>query len=319
MNYEKDILSKLSPAELRKLRDALQKTKVNVLLVGGTGVGKSSTIDALFQDHGLESKAKIGESTKPETMNISSHEMDNLIIWDTPGLGDSQENDQKHRKSITELLRREDEFGQPLIDLVFLVLDASSRDFSSASSLIKEVILPELAEDDHDRLLIGLNQADQAMKGYYWDKTENKPEERLAEHLEKLSQTVRERIKEDSGLDINPICYSAGCIIEQEVLSRPYNLQKLLSFIMDRLPKKKRAAIAGHINKDKENFQSNDGKEDYQEKVDKSILSSLVDYAKEISADMGNRIKEIVTDPDNIKWAAKAVITLIKTLQKSKN
>jgi len=316
MNSHKDFLSQLTTDELRKLKERLQRTKINVLLVGGTGVGKSSTINALFQDQGLKSKATIGESTRPETMDVSSHEINNLVIWDTPGLGDSPEKDIVHREKIIELLNREDDNGQPLIDLVFLILDASSRDFSSAFHLIKEVILPNLDEGDKDRLLVGLNQADQAMKGHYWDKVNNKPEEKLSERLDELSQTVKTRIQTDTGLEIDPIYYSAGCIMEGEELSRPYNLQKLLSFIMERLPKKKRAAIIINVNDKEENFVDNDNKENYKEKVEASVLSSLIGYLKEVSDAVGQKIKEMVSDPENIKWAASVTMSFIKAMKK---
>lgn len=306
----------LSNEQLQELRNRLRSTKINVLLVGGTGVGKSSTINALFQDAGMESRAVIGQSTKPETIDIEAHELDNLVIWDTPGLGDSPVKDQEHSDKITEILHRKDSQGKPLIDLVFLILDAGSRDFSSAFTLIKEVILPNLHEGDKDRLLIGLNQADQAMKGHYWNKEENKPDPKLVERLEETVETVRNRIKNDTGLDIEPIYYSAGCIIEDEVLSKPYNLAKILSIILARLPKKKRAAIAPHISENRENFRSNDNKENYQEKVDKSIFGSLMDWVKEVGGEIATKVgemaKDIVTNPDNIKTAITIAIAFFK-------
>lgn len=318
MNQDTDKLKNFSQDQLREIRDRLRKTKINVLLVGGTGVGKSSTIHSLFQTHGQESKATIGQSTKPETMDVSDHELGNLIIWDTPGLGDSPEKDEEHQKKIIDLLNSKDDNGQPLIDLVFLALDAGSRDFSSAFTLIKDVILPNLHHDDRDRILVGLNQADQAMKGHYWNKAENKPETKLTERLDELVQTVKDRIKADTDLDVEPIYYSAGCLIDGQVLSRPYNLQKLLSFIMDKLPKKKRAAIAQHINTDEENFRSNDSKENYQEKVEKSILDSLMTHVREIAAEIGSHLKSVITDPENIKTATTFIATSLIAFFKKK-
>lgn len=310
----------LSTAQLQKLKDKLKAVKINVLLVGGTGVGKSSTINALFQDAGLDSKAIIGQLGKPETMDISAHELGNLVIWDSPGLGDSPEKDVKHREKIVEALHWKDDQDKPLIDLVFLVLDAGSRDFGSAYTLIKEVIVPNLGGHDHDRLLVTLNQADNAMKGHGWIRGENRPDEELVEWLEQQVVTVKERIKADTGLDIEPVYYSAGCTINGKRRSEPYNLNKLLSFILDHLPKKKRAVIALHINEDTDNFRINDDKEDYQAKVDKSIFASLSAWVQDVvgqAADTaGEMIKKVVTDPDNIKWAATTAISLIASLFK---
>ncbi|MGV8961379.1 MAG: GTPase family protein [Stenotrophomonas sp.] len=319
MTTEKKIQD-LNTSQLRELKDKLKAVKINVLLVGGTGVGKSSTINALFQDAGLDGKAMIGQSGKPETMDIIAYELENLVIWDSPGLGDSPEKDIKHREKIAEALHWKDDQSKPLIDLVFLILDAGSRDFSSAYTLIKEVIAPNLGDHDQDRLLVTLNQADNAMKGYGWINDENRPDEELVEWLEQQVVTVKERIKSDTGLDIEPVYYSAGCTINGKRRSEPYNLNKLLSFILDHLPNKKRAVIAMHINEDANNFRINDDKEDYQAKVDKSIFASLSEWVRDIVGDVagtaGGMIKKVVTDPDNIKWAASTAINLIANLFK---
>ncbi len=103
-------------ATLEKIYNRIRATKINVLLIGGSGVGKSSTINALFQGKGLQTPAKVGRTSNPETMDVIPYELDNLIVWDAPGLGDSPENDKKHRSKITETLQKKDTHGQPLID-----------------------------------------------------------------------------------------------------------------------------------------------------------------------------------------------------------
>ena len=76
---------------------------VDVLLVGGTGAGKSSTLNALF---GSE-VAKIGGGVNPETKVVSSYKIhDYLRFHDSAGLGDGKAADFMHSKDITsELLR----------------------------------------------------------------------------------------------------------------------------------------------------------------------------------------------------------------------
>lgn len=71
---------------LRNLQ-AMKEKKINVMITGATGCGKSSTINALFNTE----KAKVGVGVDPETMSIEKYELDNLILWDSPGLGDGKE------------------------------------------------------------------------------------------------------------------------------------------------------------------------------------------------------------------------------------
>ena len=77
--------------ELTKRLLKLKAEKINLLITGGTGCGKSSTINALFNAN----VAKVGVGVDPETMDITKYELDNLILWDSPGLGDGIEADKR--------------------------------------------------------------------------------------------------------------------------------------------------------------------------------------------------------------------------------
>ena len=121
----------------------LKKQKVNLMIVGATGCGKSSTINAMFK---LE-VAKVGVGVEPETMEIQKYELENLILWDSPGLGDGKEKDIQHSKGIIKKLNELDTNGKPLIDLVLVILDGGSRDLGTSYELINSVIIPNLGEN----------------------------------------------------------------------------------------------------------------------------------------------------------------------------
>lgn len=338
---EEEILkSKGSDDEKKELLKRLRKfcnTETNIMLVGATGCGKSSTINALFgcgesvepeeemecTDEDLEEEnieyeelddeeieedeeiedvqvkrtkyvevAKVGSKADPETKDIEKYRIGNLVLWDTPGLGDGTEIDEHHKEVITELLREEDDEGNALIDLVLVILDGSTRDLGTSYKILNDVIIPEL-KDDTNRILIALNQADIAMKtGRHWDYDKNEPDGILINFLNEKVESIKTRIKEDSNLDVNPVYYCAGYEEESGDIVRPYNLSKLLYYIMESLPSEKRVAIMEGINTDSNNYEYNDDDMDYNEEVKDSFYDSF-DYISdgvETGAEIGETI-----------------------------
>ena len=282
---------------LKKALERIKNTKVNVLLIGAAGVGKSSTINALFDTSkvDIKNRAVVGESANPQTMDATCYKLNNIVIWDTPGLGDSAEKDRQHQEKITDLLHRQDEHGQPLIDLVLLILDAGSKDFSSTYKLIKEVVAPNLANGDEGRMLVAINKADRAKSPIFWDAASNQPKPELLDYLEQQSKVVQARIEADTSFKPDVIFYAAGETHEGTLVGPVYNLAKLLSFMVDHLPNKKRIAVAADINRKKPNFASNDGKEDYARKIEKSFLDSLKSFMSDAGGwaiDVGAKVLE---------------------------
>jgi hypothetical protein len=205
---------------------------LDVLLVGATGVGKSSTINALFGNR----VAKVGAGSDPETQLISSYQVkDYFRIHDSAGLGDGLENDERHAKNIIkELMKTVKVNGDSstpygFIDMVMVILDGSGRDLGTTYQLLKNVILPVF---DPKRVIVVINQADMAMKGRYWNHTNLCPERVLIDFLEEKSNSTQVRIKEATGLTIHkPIYYSA---------EYGYNINKIISHITQNLPKQRR-------------------------------------------------------------------------------
>lgn len=261
----------------------MREKQVNILLVGATGSGKSSTVNALFN---ME-VAKVGVGVAPETDTITSYTLSNLIIWDSPGLGDSVENDERTSLMLTKKLSETDEDGNLIIDLVLVVLDASSKDLGTSCDLINNTIIPCLGDDAEGRILIGLNQADIAMKGKHWNTELNEPDEVLLDFLEKKISSVQNRIKDSTTLNIVPVYYCAGYKEEDGEQCKPYNLAKLLYYIIKSIPAEKRLGIADNINRDKEVWIHTDGKQNYTEEIKNSFWDTLSDYIAESAADAG--------------------------------
>lgn len=162
---EADIMnSDLSEADkASKLSRLLQvrSKQVNIMLVGATGSGKSSTVNAMFDMN----VAKVGVGVDPETTTITKFVLDNLIIWDTPCLGDGVERDKEITRDIIRKLNEIGEDGKPIIDLVVVIMDLSRKDLGTSYNLINKVLVPCLGTEASKRIIICLNQCDMAMKG----------------------------------------------------------------------------------------------------------------------------------------------------------
>lgn len=300
---EEEIMKADAPAEeknktLSKLLKA-RGQKINLMLVGATGSGKSSTINAIFDTK----MAKVGVGVEPETKDIECYQLDNLTIWDSPGIGDGIENDKVYSEQIVRKLSEVDENGVPLIDLVMVIVDGSSRDLSSTYEMINNVIIPSITKENSNRILVAVNQADLAMKGAHWDKENNCPDEVLKDFLEKKCDSIKNRILESTGVELEPMYYCAGytesnyednilsgigktlgCIFNDKQESdekiqdasddgicKPYNLTKLLYHIILALPAEKRIAIAENLNDDEDMWKCDDKEQDYKEAISQSF------------------------------------------------
>lgn len=266
----------------------LKENKVNIMITGATGCGKSSTINAMFDTE----VAKVGIGVDPETMDIEKYELDNLVLWDTPGLGDGKEADNMHARNIIKKLAEVDEEGNALIDLVLVILDGGTRDLGTSYELINNVIIPNLGKDREQRILVAINQADMAMKGRNWDFEKNKPNQQLKAFLEEKVVSVKNRVFEATGVRIDPIYYSAGYKEEGTIQNRPYNLSKLLYYIVKSTPSEKRMIYANNINDDTDVWKDDDELLDYGEETRKSILDSVAEGASK-GADIGGNIGSI--------------------------
>lgn len=267
----------ISDEEKRKLLlslNQLKEERLNIMLTGCTGCGKSSTINAMFKTE----EAKVGTGPDPETMDITKYEFDNLILWDTPGLGDIVDKDEQHRNKIIEMLHKKNEKGEPLIDFVLVIVDGSSRDLGTTYKLINEVIIPNLGEKPEKRILIAINKADLAMSGRYWDRENNCPEPKLIDFLDKKAESVRNQIKSSTGIDVETIYYSAGFKEEDMPQEPSYNLLKLLLYILRFTSANKRIFVMSSIN-DSESYEENqkkwDGNDEKVEVLEEKIATEL--------------------------------------------
>jgi predicted GTPase len=215
----KDNVFTSSPYATYRLADIkknIRSLPMDIMLVGATGVGKSSTLNALLDAE----QAKVGYGVDPETQDIQCYMLNEYIrLWDTPGLGDDPSLDKAHSQKIVELLEKHED-SQYVIDLVLVLIDASSRDIGTTYKILNDAIFKNI---NADRVLAVVNQADIAMKGRHWDG--DKPDETLEKFLKREAFSFQKRILDTTGnLVREPLFYSA---------SNRFNLYALLDYIID--------------------------------------------------------------------------------------
>ena len=255
--------NEIPPQDLPALQAQLKRLdtqQLNIMFVGATGSGKSSTINAIFNTE----IATVGRSVNPETSTIQDYKFGNLVLWDTPGLGDSPENDKRYAGQIVNALKAKDDNGNLLIDAVVMIVDGSNRDLGTTYEVINNIIIPFIG--DPKRMVVAINQCDIAMGKGHWNTAENEPDMHLASFLMEKALSVQKRIKEASGVSVTPVVYSA---------LHHYNISKLLLTMLESIPESKRYMMLPTLNQSPEIWRKNDALQDYNAEIQKTFKLSI--------------------------------------------
>ena len=177
--------------------------------------------------HSCDAVTAVGYGTDPETKRSKAYKFNKYIkIWDTPGLGDSPEEDAKHVKKIDSLLcrtyKKNDISCGKSIDLVLVIIDGSGRDIGTVLNIVRKHIIPKI---NRSNILFAINQADMAMKGRHFNQDEAAPDATLQDFLARQAASIRQRILVSTGLMIrNPVVFSA---------EYGFNIKGILDSIID--------------------------------------------------------------------------------------
>ncbi|WP_101022658.1 GTPase [Helicobacter pylori] len=121
---------------MEKMHEFIKKEKpiMNILLMGATGVGKSSLINALFG----QEIAKAGTG-KPVTQHLEKYvdEEKGLILWDTKGIEaeDYQNTMESIKKEMEDSFKTLDE--KKAIDVAYLCVKETSSRVEERERVIK--------------------------------------------------------------------------------------------------------------------------------------------------------------------------------------
>ncbi|EMR3754884.1 50S ribosome-binding GTPase [Proteus mirabilis] len=193
-------------------------------LMGKTGAGKSSLINALFQSR-LSSVSNVSGCTRQAqrySMTMNNH---TLTFVDLPGLGESIERDKEYHQLYRNLL--------PELDLIIWVLKADDRAWSSDEQSYR--FLTEQCGYQPNRFLFVLNQADKIEPCRQWNELSHQPSPEQAANLKLKQQAVVTAFKPH-----NPVMVVSA--IEN------YQLTELTEQLIQVLPAEASSGVARQLN-----------------------------------------------------------------------
>ncbi|MEB3886279.1 GTPase [Lyngbya sp. CCY1209] len=137
VSSENQILKQLeeiiSKDELNRLTSKLQQEAElppKVAVIGQSGVGKTTTINNLFNADLKTSPTTVG-TTQPQTKEFTLSTGGTLTVIDLPGYGRSEKEDQEYDKIYQDII--------PSCDLILLVLQADAKDFADDIEMIQKI------------------------------------------------------------------------------------------------------------------------------------------------------------------------------------
>jgi uncharacterized protein len=211
----------------RELENAITSEPIpTIAIIGETGVGKTTTLNALFN-----AGAQVGHSS-PTTKTADNFHAElhdhhgnkgDVRVLDLPGLGESIERAKELAVLYAEHLAT--------ADVILWVHPVSDRMLEFSQRKVAEIFREELAPLA-DSLVFGLNKADD-MYPENWRQHGNVPSEEQLKNLELAEQhfkgIMRKALPRRSQLRVTT--YSA---------LRRYNLARLFALLMEAMPKKRR-------------------------------------------------------------------------------
>lgn len=181
-------------------------------LMGKTGAGKSSLINALFQSP-LSPVSDVSGCTRQAqrfTMAMDSHA---ITFIDLPGVGESLERDREYHQLYRNLL--------PELDLIIWVLKADDRAWSADEQCYR--FLTEQCGYKSSRFLFVLNQADKIEPCREWNVKYRHPSPKQADNLRQKQVAVVNVFK-----PANPVTtvsstehYQLSLLAEQLIMALP--------------------------------------------------------------------------------------------------
>lgn len=226
---------------VRQKREEELNRPPTIAIIGKTGVGKSSTINSLFNTNlGVSHSEACTQIATPIKLTNGKGE---IIIYDMPGLGEDIDKDEEHKLQYRDIL--------PKCDVVLWMMNIADREMSSQQLYIKEI-----STYLDGRLVVCANKAD-LVHPEDWNTKFNIPSNEQSKILEKRITDIRLRLcKIIPQLNEEVIIYYSA--------TKRYRLDALFGAMLEACPKHRGWVLNDRIDL-----------ADYTELIDKDILKQL--------------------------------------------
>lgn len=205
--------------DLKELDELLTKERgrpPKVAVIGKAGVGKTTTINNLFNANLKTSHALAGT----KTAYLKEFELSgggSLAILDMPGLGEDLDEDQIYEQIYRDEL--------PKVDIILYILQANERILGEDQRIINDVVLGSFSnfvlsskKEIAKRIIIGLNKVDLIGPGA-WDNEINCPSDEQEISIDRRCNDITQKL-----LKLIPIRKKNMVYYSAEKRYRLYNL-----------------------------------------------------------------------------------------------
>ena len=234
-------MAKLTNDELQKIQQAmleeLTTTPPTIGLVGVSGVGKSSTINAMFKTNlAISHTSACTKEFEASQLKLKmkqgevKDEFVRMVVIDAPGLGEDIKLDPEYIEQYRQNL--------PDSDVILWVLNARSR------AMALEQMYLEHFKVFKDRIVFGLNQVD-LVYPMDWDRKINLPSVQMEKNIDSIVKDRASKLKSIMGSSPQIVPYSA---------EKGYNLEKLFATLITTCPESRKWIFSGLKNFTYEDF-----------------------------------------------------------------